>query len=96
MAEDRPRIFFFGVFEKFETFLSKICADSERYRNILAGIFEIITFNGNIAFPLSPVLQYLPREPTAQVAVRSATYGRGRTIRVQHHDTWKCMLFLVY
>ena len=56
---DRPKIgpgFFFGVFEKFETFFSKICTHSERYRNLLAGIFEILTFYGNIAFPLSPVL----------------------------------------
>ena len=44
-----PGITFFGVFEKFETFFSKICAHSERYRNILAGIFEILTFDGNIA-----------------------------------------------
>ena len=50
-----PGIVFFGVFEKFETFFSKICAHSERYRNLLAGIFEIVTFHGNIAFPLSPV-----------------------------------------
>ena len=49
-------IIFFGVFEKFETFFSKICAHSERYRNLFAGIFEIVTFYGNIAFPLSPVL----------------------------------------
>ena len=50
-----PGIVFFGVFEKFETFFfSKICAHSERYRNIFAGIFEIPTFYGNIAFPLSP------------------------------------------
>ena len=41
---------------KFETCFSKICAHSERYRNLLAGIFEILTFYGNIAFPLSPVL----------------------------------------
>ena len=51
-----PGIVFFGVFEKFETFFLKICAHSEWYRNILAGIFEILTFYGNIAFPLSPVL----------------------------------------
>ena len=51
-----PGIIFFGVFKKFETFFSKICAHSERYRNLLAGIFEILTFYGNIAFPLSPVL----------------------------------------
>ena len=50
-----PGIIFFGVFEKFETFFSKICAHSERYRNLLAGIFEIPTFSGNIAFPSSPV-----------------------------------------
>ena len=48
---------FFGVFEKFEIFFSKICAPSERYRNLLAGIFEFyqVTFDGNIAFLLSPV-----------------------------------------
>ena len=34
-----PGIIFFGVFEKFETFFSKICAHRERYRNLLAGIF---------------------------------------------------------
>ena len=28
-----PGFFFFGVFEKFETFFSKICAHSERYRS---------------------------------------------------------------
>ena len=50
-----PGIIFFGVFEKFETFFLKICARSERYRNLLARIFEILTFYGNIAFPLSPV-----------------------------------------
>ena len=50
-----PGIIFFGAFEKFETCFSKICAHSERYRNLLAGIFEILTFYGNIAFPLSPV-----------------------------------------
>ena len=50
-----PGIIFFGVFEKFETFFSKICAHSEWYRYLLAGIFEIVTFYGNIAFPLSPV-----------------------------------------
>ena len=44
-----------GGVEKFETFFSKICAHSERYRNILAGTFEIRTSFGNIAFPLSPV-----------------------------------------
>ena len=32
-----PGIVFFGVFEKFETFFSKICAHSERYRNLFAG-----------------------------------------------------------
>ena len=52
-----PGFFFFGVLEKFETFFSKICAHGEWYRNLLAGIFEILTFYGNIAFPLSPVLK---------------------------------------
>ena len=49
-------LFFFGVFEKFATFFSKICAHSERYGDLLAGIFEIRTLYVNIAFPLSPVL----------------------------------------
>ena len=39
-----PGIVFFGVFEKLETSFSKICAHSERYRNLLAGMFEILTF----------------------------------------------------
>ena len=43
-AKIGPGIIFFGVFEKFEAFFSKICAHSERYRNLLAGIFEILTF----------------------------------------------------
>ena len=38
-----PRNYFFGVFEKFETLFSKICAYSERHRNLLAGISEIRT-----------------------------------------------------
>ena len=50
-----PGDIFFGVFEKFETLFAKICSHSERYRYRLAGIFEILTFYGNIAFPLSPV-----------------------------------------
>ena len=52
-----PAFFFFGVFEMCVCFFSEICAHSERYRNLLAGIFEILTFYGNIAFPLSPVSQ---------------------------------------
>ena len=36
LAQDRPRLFFFQVFE---TFLSKICAHSERYIYLLAGLF---------------------------------------------------------
>ena len=34
-AKIGPGSIFFGVFEKFETFFSKICAHSERYRNLL-------------------------------------------------------------
>ena len=37
-------MYFSGFFEQFETFFLKICAHSERYRNLLAGIFEILTF----------------------------------------------------
>ena len=50
---------FFGVFEKFETFFSKICTlvlIASGTEILLAGIFEILTFYGNITFPLSPVL----------------------------------------
>ena len=55
-GQDRPRNFFFRFFFfEFETFFSKICAHSERYRNLLAGNFEILTVHGNIALPLSPV-----------------------------------------
>ena len=53
---DRPRNYFFRGFWKVWNFFSKICAHSERYRHLLAGIFEILTFYRNIAFPLSPVL----------------------------------------
>ena len=50
-----PGFVFFGFFKSLKLFFLKICAHSERYRNILAGIFAILTFYGNIAFPLSPV-----------------------------------------
>ena len=70
---DRSRNYYF---EKFETFFSKICAHSERYRNILAVIFETRSFFGNIAFPLSPVLRHRsnfaaqpPHRPSATSAV---------------------------
>ena len=50
LSFDRPTgITFSGVFEKFETFSSKICAHSERYRNRLAGIFEILTFMDRVS-----------------------------------------------
>ena len=52
-----PGIVFLGFFEKLETFFLKICAHSERYRSLLADIFEILTFYGNITFPLSPALR---------------------------------------
>ena len=50
-------LIFFGVFEKFETFFFEdLCSHSERaVQKSFAGIFEIRTFSGNIAFPLSPV-----------------------------------------
>ena len=38
-------LFFSGFFEKFENiFFEDDCAHSERYRNLLAGISEILTF----------------------------------------------------
>ena len=49
---------FFSFFFKLWNVFFKICAHSERYRNLMAGIFEIRAFFfGNIAFPLSPVLR---------------------------------------
>ena len=39
----------------FFTFLVKICAHSERYRNRMAGIFESQIFFGNIASSLASV-----------------------------------------
>ena len=41
----------FSFFFKFGTFFSKTCAHSERYRNLVAGIFELQTFLAIIAFP---------------------------------------------
>ena len=49
-------LFFSRFLKSLKLFFSKICPHSERYRDLLAGIFEILTFYGNIAFPLSPVL----------------------------------------
>ena len=58
LAQDLPRNSFWGGgLKSLKLFFSKICAHSERYRNLLAGIFEILTSYGNIAFPLSPVLR---------------------------------------
>ena len=37
-----PGMSFLGVFEKFETFLSKICAHSERYNFFVAGISDVV------------------------------------------------------
>ena len=45
-------LFFSGFLKSLKLF-SAICAHSERYRNLLTGIFESPTFYGNIAFPLS-------------------------------------------
>ena len=50
-------LFYSEFLKSLKLFFSKICAHSERDRNLLAGIFEILSFYGNIAFPLSPVLQ---------------------------------------
>ena len=70
---------------------SKICAHSERYSNLSAGIFEILTFDGNIAFPLSPVSQlkfFLCYNvisyamPGTSHAVGAATCAR---VRYDHH-----------
>ena len=57
--KNSPGIVFVGFFSRFETFFSKICAHSERHSFFLAGIFEILSFYGNIAFPLSPVYSIL-------------------------------------
>ena len=55
------KLFFSGFLKTLKLFWSKIGAHSERYRNLLAGIFETLTFNGNIAFLLPPVLR--PKYP---------------------------------
>ena len=47
---------FFGVLIFLKHFFLRLVLLSERYRNLLAGIFEIRFFYGNIAFSLSPVL----------------------------------------
>ena len=48
---------FFRFFRSFFFFFFfvKICALSERYRNLMAGTFEIQAIFGNIAFPLASV-----------------------------------------
>ena len=77
------RFVFFGVFEKFDTFFFKICAHSERYRNLLVGIFEILTFDGNIAFPLSPVERNKSKDPNDDEVF---TFPRGeRSFRRSSH-----------
>ena len=54
---DLPHADFFRFFFfKFAFVFVKICAHSERYINLTAGIFEIQSFFRNNAFPLSPVL----------------------------------------
>ena len=45
-------LFFSGFLESLELFFFfKICAHSKRYRNLVAGIFEIQSFFGNIVLP---------------------------------------------
>ena len=78
LAQDRPRNYFFrGFWKVFETFFSNICGHSERYRNLLAGIFEILTFYENIAFPLSPVwarnILWRRRETPTEYEVKTTT-----------------------
>ena len=43
-SRSAQELLFTFFFFKFETFFPKICAHSERYRNILAGIFEVRAF----------------------------------------------------
>ena len=52
-------LFFSFFFFKFETFLSKICAHSERYRNLLAGIFENLPFLWKHRVSIVPGLIYI-------------------------------------
>ena len=72
LAQHLPRIFFPFFLSKFETFFVKICAQCERYRNLMAGIFEIHCFFGNIAFPLASVKES-KKEPTSRSAQALAT-----------------------
>ena len=48
-----PGIIFSVLFRKFGTFLVKLCGGSDRYRNIMAGGFEIHFIFGNNSFPLA-------------------------------------------
>ena len=50
-----PELFFSSFLESLQVFCLMTCAHSERHRNRVAGIFEIQSFFGNIAFPLSSV-----------------------------------------
>ena len=54
-----PGIILLGVFEKFETFFSKICAHSERCINLLAGTFEILPFLWKHRVSIVPGLIYI-------------------------------------
>ena len=56
LPEDLARIFFSVFFSRFGTFFVKICAHINRRRELMASIFEIHFFFGNIAFPLASVL----------------------------------------
>ena len=57
LAQPLPRNYFFRFFfRRFGIYIFKIRAHSERYRNLMACIFEMQTLFGNIAFPLSSVL----------------------------------------
>ena len=51
-------LFFSGFLKSLKLFFEDLCAHSEQYRNLLAGIFEILFFYADIAFPLSSVLAF--------------------------------------
>ena len=59
---------FSGCLKSLIYFFSKTCAHSERYRKCLAGMFQILTFYGNIAFPLSPVLAFTILEVPSKIS----------------------------
>ena len=59
--------------------------NSESHRNLLAGIFEIRTVYGNIAFPMSPVLGHARAPPADVFPLTPRLVENGRVIPAFDH-----------